>query len=78
MLYEIAGIIVCEVGGAVAIADDEELEEAERCMVVAISNLRFALSQLAHCRLSGIIEIPLVHVRHIIEHLYAVMTPRYR
>ena len=45
---EVAGVIVGEVEGAVAIADDEELHEAEQRLGVAIAGIVLVLDDLLH------------------------------
>ena len=43
-----AGVVIGEVVGAVAIADDEELEEAEEGLGVAVAGIVFIIHDLLH------------------------------
>ena len=45
---EVAGVVVREVVGAVAIADDEELEEAEQGLGVAVAGVVLVFDDLLH------------------------------
>ena len=45
---EVAGVVVGEVLGAVAVADDEELEEAEQRLGVAVAGVVLVIDDLLH------------------------------
>ena len=45
---EVAGVVVGEVVGAVAVADDEELEEAEERLGVAVAGIVLVIDDLLH------------------------------
>ena len=45
---EVAGVVVREVVSAVAIADDEELQEAEECLRVAVAGVVLVIDDLLH------------------------------
>ena len=45
---EVAGVVVGEVEGAVAVADDEELEEAEKGLGVAVAGVVLVIDDLLH------------------------------
>ncbi len=75
---EVVFVVVGEVIGAVAVADDEELHEAEQRLGVAIAGIVLVFDNLLH-RLFGIhaerLQLDL-HTRHAIDeedHIIAVM-----
>ena len=48
LMEEVAGVVIREVVGAIAIADDEELEEAKQRLGVAVAGVVFVLDDLLH------------------------------